>query len=108
MSETRGKRDPHGPEFGPYTKIPSKIFGSGTAAALGPTVSLVYFSLCEHANRNESNSFKASDRAIASETGFGPRTIHEARKALIEQELVSAVREKGQSYTYTLRTLSLK
>jgi hypothetical protein len=102
------RRGSKGPDLGSYTKIPSKLFGSGTVAALGSTVILVYVALCEHANRFESNSFKASDRALASETGFGTRTIHEARKTLIENGMISVARENGQSYTYTLCALSLK
>ncbi len=89
-------------DVGPYTKIPNRFFGSGTAANLGCSASLVYLALLEHANRNSSNTFKASDRAIASETGLGTRTICNARKRLSERGLISISRPEGQSYTYTV------
>lgn len=95
-------------EIGLYSEMPSKFFGSGTAASLGPSASLVFLALCEHANRNESNTFKASDRALASETGLGTRTIFDARKRLIEHGLISCSRENGQSFSYTIPSLSLK
>lgn len=100
-SSTR-KRVQLGPDFGPWTKIPSKLFGSGTAAKLGQSASLMYLALCEHANRNTSNSFKASDRALASETGLSTRTISDIRKRLIENGLFTCVRGEGQSFTYTM------
>jgi hypothetical protein len=95
-------------EIGPYSKFPSKLFGSGIAATLGASTSIVFLALCEHANRNNSNVFKASDRALASDTGLGTRTICEARKKLIEHDLIYCSRESGQSYKYTLKTQSLK
>lgn len=95
-------------DIGPYTKIPSKFFGSGTAASLGPSVSLVFLALCEHVNRNESNTFKASDKALASDTSLSPRTICDARKRLVERELISCTRLPGQSFNYTIPALSLK
>ena len=94
-------------KIGKFTMIPSKFFGSGTAARIGPSVSLIYLALCEHANRNGDNSFKASDRALASETGLSPRTICDARKALCEAGLITVSRDKGQSYTYSLSLLEL-
>ena len=100
---TNGKVD-----VGPYTKIPNKFFGSGTAAKLGCSASLVFLALCEHANRESSNTFKASDRALASETGLGTRTICDARKRLQEYGLISTSRPEGQSYSYTLPKLSLR
>jgi hypothetical protein len=93
-------------KIGPFTKIPSKFFGSGTAASLKPSAALVFVALCEQANRNNSNTFKASDAMIASETGLAPRTICNARKRLAERELVSCSRHEGQSYVYTLPVYS--
>lgn len=95
-------------DVGPYSKIPNKFFGSGTAAKLGCSASLIFLALCEHANRESSNTFKASDRALASETGLGTRTICDARKLLCERGLVSLRRPEGQSYTYTICKPSLE
>ena len=76
LSESSGHSEPKGGvDVGPYTvKIPNRFFGSGMAARLGCSASLVYLALWDHANRN-SNTFKASDRALASDTGLGTRTI---------------------------------
>jgi hypothetical protein len=93
-------------EIGLYSKMPSKFFGSGTASSLKPSASLVFLALCEHANRVGENTFKASDKALASETGLGPRTICDARKRLVERKLVSCSRQEGQSYVYTLPAFS--
>jgi len=90
-------------DIGPYSQIPNRFFGSGKAAALGPSTSLFYLALCEHANRAGENCFKASDRALASDTGLSTRTICDARKRLIENRLVFCSREDGQSYNYTLQ-----
>jgi hypothetical protein len=95
-------------EIGPYSKMPSKFFGSGTASKVGPSASLVFLALCEHANRDESNTFKASDKALASETGLGARTICDARKSLREHNLISVSRTEGQRYSYTIPKLSLQ
>lgn len=95
-------------EIGLYTKIPSKFFSSGTASRIGPSASLVFFALCEHANRDECNTFKASDAALASETGLSPRTICNARKRLQEHGLVSFSRQDGESYTYTIPKFALQ
>jgi hypothetical protein len=89
-------------EIGLYSKMPRRFFGSGTAALIGPSAALLFLALCEHANRNNGNTFKASDNALASDTGLGPRTIFDARKRLIEQKLISCSRQEGQSYVYTL------
>jgi hypothetical protein len=89
-------------DIGPYTQIPNRFFGSGMAARLGPSAAFIYLALCDHANRNSSMSFKASDKALASETTIAPRTICNARKKLTEYGLISWKREKGQSYVYTL------
>jgi len=94
-------------DIGAFTKIPNKFFSSGTASAIGASASLFYLALCENANRNSSTEFKASDRAISSETGLGTRTIIDARKRLLEKGLISCVREKGESYVYTLLKLEL-
>ena len=93
-------------EIGPYSKIPCKFFSSGMASNLGPAASLVFLALCEHANRHGDNSFKASDKALASETGYSPRKICDARKRLIERRLISCSRQEGQSYVYTLTSYS--
>ena len=89
-------------EIGLFSKMPSKFFGSGTAANLGAPAALLLLALCEHANRHHGNTFKTSDKALASETGYAPRTICDARKKLIEEGLVSCSREEGESYVYTL------
>jgi hypothetical protein len=93
-------------EIGLYSAMPSKFFSSGTAARLGPAASLVFLALCENANRHEKNQFKASDRALASETGYSPRKICDARKRLIEHGLISCTRQEGQSFEYTLPAYS--
>jgi hypothetical protein len=95
-------------EIGLYSKMPRRFFGSGTAALIGSSAALLFLALCEHANRNNGNTFKASDNALASDTGLSPRTIFEARKTLIERELVSCSNEKGQSYVYTLLVYSFE
>lgn len=89
-------------DIGPYTQIPNRFFGSGIAASLGPSAACIYLALCDHANRNSDVSFKASDKALASETAIAPRTICNARKKLVEYGLISCKREKGQSHVYTL------
>ena len=89
-------------DIGPYTQIPNRFFGSGIAARLGPSAGYIYLALCDHANRNGSNTFKASDRALAGDTRIASRTICDARKRLIEYGLISCNREKGQSHVYTL------
>jgi hypothetical protein len=96
-----GKR-PGKVEIGRYSKMPRMFFGSGKASSLGPSAALVFLALCEHANRNNSNTFKASDRALASDTGLGTRTICDARKRLEEFALISCSAQKGQSFVYTL------
>jgi len=99
---------PSGPGLEPWSKMPSKFFGSGTAAMLGPSASLFYLALCEHANRHSSNKFIASDRALASDTNLSTRTICNARKLLVEKRAISCERGNGQSFTYTLLKQSLK
>jgi hypothetical protein len=89
-------------KIGPYTQIPNRLFGSGTARDLKPSATLIYVALCDHANRHGSNTFKASDNALASDTTLSPRTICDARKRLIENGLITCTREEGQSYVYTL------
>jgi hypothetical protein len=89
-------------EIGFFTKIPNKFFGSGMAHQLGVSASVIYLALCEHANRNGSNTFKVSDRAIESDTGSSSRTISNARKRLIEYKLIDCNRDKGESFEYTI------
>jgi hypothetical protein len=89
-------------DLGPYSKIPNKIFGGGIARELGPSAALFFLALCEHANRNGSMSFKASDASLAADTGLSPRTICEARKRLMEWNLIACDRQHGNSYTYRL------
>jgi DNA-binding transcriptional ArsR family regulator len=91
-------------DIGLFARFPNKFFGSGTARKLGTSASLLYFALCENANRNRepSNTFKASDKALASETGLSPRTLRNVRIRLLENGLVTYQREPGESYTYTL------
>lgn len=67
---------------------------------------MLFIALFENANRNNGNTFKTSDRALASETGLGTRTICDARKKLREFELISFSRDEGQSYAYTLKRYS--
>lgn len=90
-------------EIGPFTKVPNKYFGSGMGQSVGPSATVLYFALCEHGNRNSANTFKASDRALASETSLSPRTIREARIKLLESGLIAFSRDPGESYTYELR-----
>lgn len=94
--------------IGPFAKFPNRLFGSGLAATLGPSATLVYLNLCDHANREGDNTFRVSDRALAADTGIGPRTITNARKALLEGDLITCSQEPGRSYQYTLKTPSLK
>ena len=89
-------------DCGQFTKIPNKLFGSGTARELKPAATLLYLALWENANRHGKAEFKASDKALASETTLSSRTICDARKRLIETGLISCIREPGQSFTYTL------
>ena len=97
-------------KIGPFTPVPNKFFGSGMARSVGPSASLLYFALCENANRNKERSltFKASDNALASETGLSPRTIRDVRIKLLENNLVEYTRKPGESYTYTLIPQELK
>jgi len=89
-------------DIGGYAKFPNRLFGSGMAARLGPSATLIYLALCDHANRKSEMSFSASDNALAGDTGIAPRTIFNARKKLIEYGLISCEREKGRSHIYTL------
>ncbi len=89
-------------EIGPFTKIPNRLFGSGMARMLKPSATLLYLALCDHGNRHGDNIFKASDRALASDTTLSPRTICNARKRLVESGLITCAREQGQSYSYVL------
>lgn len=89
-------------EIGRFTKIPYRLFGSGTARILKPSATLLYVALCDHANRHGSNTFKASDRALESDTALSTRTICNARKRLLEKGLITCTRAEGQSYVYTL------
>lgn len=95
-----------GVEIGLFSKMPRRFFGSGTAASLRPAAAVLLLALCEHANRHSSNTFKASDNALATDTGFGPRTICDARKRLQERGLISCSRREGESYVYTLPVFS--
>lgn len=95
-------------EIGNFSKMPNQFFGSGCAARLGTSPTVLFLALCEQANRNSANYFAVSDRALASDTGLGPRTICDARKRLIEEGLISCLREKGRSFTYTLSKYDLR
>jgi DNA-binding transcriptional ArsR family regulator len=97
-------------DIGPWARFPNKFFGSGMARKVGPSASVLYFALCENANRNRepSNTFKTSDKALASETGLSPRTMRNVRTKLLENGLVAYSREPGQNYTYTLLRQELK
>jgi hypothetical protein len=88
--------------IGQFTKIPNRLFSSGTAQNLKPSATLLYVALCDHANRNGSNTFKVSDRTLESDTTLSTRTICNARKRLIEKGLITCTRAEGQSYVYTL------
>jgi hypothetical protein len=89
-------------KIGLFSMMPRRFFASGTAASIGPSAALLLLALCEHANRNNGNTFKASDNALAADTGLGTRTICDARKTLSERNLISCLLQKGQSYVYTL------
>jgi len=97
-------------DIGPYARFPNKFFGSGMARKIGTSACVLYFAFCENANRNRepSNTFKASDKALASETDLSPRTIRDARIKLFENGLISYTRKPGESYTYTLLRQDLK
>jgi len=96
--------------IGPWARFPNKFFGSGMARKVGASASVLYFALCENANRDRqpSNTFKASDKALASETDLSPRTIRNARNKLIDNGLISCSRKPGESFTYTLLRQDLK
>jgi hypothetical protein len=89
-------------QIGPFSMMPRRLFASGTAARIGTSATIVLLALCEQANRNNGNTFKASDKALASETGLSPRTICDARKRLEEHKLISCSQKEGQSHEYTL------
>lgn len=89
-------------EIGRFTMLPRMLFGSGMAAKLGQSATLLYVALWEHANRNSGNTFKASDSALASDTGLAPRTISGLRQKLLDNGLVEVSRKPGQSSLYTL------
>ena len=118
MDDSALPAEPNSPEqprqksvdIGLFAKFPNKFFGSGMARKVGRSGTVLYFALCENANRNRdsSNSFKASDNALASETGLSPRTIRNVRIKLRENGLVEYSREPGESYTYTLLRQDLK
>jgi len=110
ISDTRSKAQKPKLDIGLWARFPNKFFGSGMARKVGTSASVLYFALCENANRDQepSNTFKASDKALASETGLSPRTMRDARITLFENGLVSYSREPGQSYTYTLLRQELK
>ena len=97
-------------DIGWWTKIPNKFFSSGMACKVGPSASLLYLALCENANRPQppTNTFKASDKALASETGLSPRTLRDVRIKLVENGLIDYRREPGQCYTYVLLPQKLK
>ena len=97
-------------DIGPWARFPNKFFGSGMARKVGTSASVLYFALCENANRDRepSNTFNTSDKRLASETGLSPRTMRDARIKLFENGLVSYSREPGQNYTYTLLRKELK
>jgi len=97
-------------DIGQWARFPNRFFSSGLASRIGPSASLLYLALCENANRPQppSNTFKASDRALASETGLSTRTIRDVRITLMENGLIEYAREPGQSYTYTLLRQELK
>jgi hypothetical protein len=95
-------------DIGPFSKIPNRFFSSGTASRLGTSASLLLLALFEHANRHSSTTFKASDKALASETTLAPRTISDARKRLMEHGHILFTREPGKSYSYSLLKQEMK
>jgi hypothetical protein len=103
MSE---KNKSAGVELGRYFKVPKGVFQSGLAARLGSSAMTVYVALCEHANRKNSNTFVASDKALAADSGVAERTIRGVRTKLVQAKLITIRRELGQSYTYTLLPIS--
>jgi DNA-binding transcriptional ArsR family regulator len=88
--------------IGLFARFPNTFFSSGMARKLGTAGTVLYIALCEHANREPSNTFKASDKTLAWETDLSPRTIRNKRIKLQENGLVQYSREPGQSFTYTL------
>jgi hypothetical protein len=90
-------------QIGPFSKIPNKFFGSGTAARVGVSAGFLFLALCEVANRKAATSFSVSDRTLAADTGLATRTICDARKKLIQ-----CSREKGRSFTYSLGEYALE
>src|ERR1700733_2272223 len=90
-------------EIGGFTKIPYRLFSSGEAARLTPSVALLLIALFDHANRNRGLTFRVSDRTLAADTNLAPRTICDGRKRLIERKWLLCSRNPGQSYQYILQ-----
>jgi hypothetical protein len=96
-------------ELGPYFTVPKGLIYGGIAGRIGPHATAVYIALCEHANRGkreDQNTFSVSDRALASDTGVAERTIRDIRTKLMEHYLIRCERRAGQSYSYTLLSLT--
>jgi hypothetical protein len=86
-----------------FFKTPGQLAGSGTAAKIGPIATALYVVLWENGNRNGSNTFKSSDKALSLETGICLTTLREVRAKLVEERLIEVRRgSKGQRFTYYL------
>jgi hypothetical protein len=107
-SKKEGQETPGTIQIGPFSKIPNKFFGSGTAARVGVSAGFLFLALCEVANRKAATSFSVSDRTLAADTGLATRTICDARKRLLEEKLIRCSREKGCSFTYSLGEYALQ
>ena len=101
------KDEKHSVDIGQFTKIPNRLFSSGTARDLKPSATLLYVALCDHANRNGSNHSRLPTRHSHLDTTLSPRTICDARKKLDRKETDCRHARKGPSYFYTLTVQKL-
>lgn len=109
LDSTRvAERKSDGVDIGGFFKVPNRLFGSGLAAKLGVSVTVVYVSLCDAANRKSSLSFSVSDETLSANTGLGKSTIRSARKTLVEVGLITYTMKAGSSAEYWLKTPELK
>lgn len=109
LDSTRAaERKSDGVDIGGFFKVPNRLFGSGLAAKLGVSVTVVYVSLCDVANRKGSRSFSVSDETLSADTGLGKSTIRSARKTLAEAGLISYAMNAGSSAEYSLKTPEMK
>lgn len=81
------------------------IYLNGFAKYLGPIGSAVYFSLCRHADKNQS-SFP-SQEMIANEYAMNKRTVVRYLKLLIEMNLINMERVRGYNGKWERNTYFL-